>query len=413
VKRSIFPPVVLVSGAMAAAILLAGVAQARSSGDCPGGTSGPALTFSPPYWPTMLPAATVGQPYKVTITVSGGSSGQYQWELSPSDLNGSGMTMDHPGGRYGATLTVSGTPTAAGGPYSFMVGVADTDTAGGQICAVFYPTGGARYEFQINAAGTKTTPTPSPAPDWKNLGAFGPLDDEIAKIEKDLDRASRVPPLDSIQPPRLLPGLPNAPLVVPASDAKALESKLTAAETALAADLNAKPTPAEKAELLFVEKYVANMLFSLAAPAKPSAAKVDATKLAAVEADDAAVEGEAPGPFDPSSRLDDAAHFVEQARVQETQAEIAAGDHLAATFHRELDAALASLASASKALEPYTGENFAGLAALHIETATNDDTDLKQGGSTADKVGVLERADSQKQAALDRLAAARKKASAG
>jgi hypothetical protein len=78
--------------------------------------------------PASLPAATVGQPYRATITVSNARTPVFSLEVASGTLP-AGLTLTHPENE--STATITGTPTRAG-TFSFELAAAcfGTNTSG-------------------------------------------------------------------------------------------------------------------------------------------------------------------------------------------------------------------------------------------------------------------------------------------
>jgi len=97
--------------------------------------------------PSSLPAGTVGSGYSQSVTVSGGTA-PYSWDVaSATTVNGISISAS------GSTLTVSGTPTAAG---SVTIPYTITDSSGGGAITLSGSLG-----FSVSSGNPQVTVSPS------------------------------------------------------------------------------------------------------------------------------------------------------------------------------------------------------------------------------------------------------------
>src|SRR6202171_198866 len=119
----------------------AGAPNPRNSASLlnPCGSGGPTITNSSP-----LPNGTVGSPYSVTFTASGGSGSGYTFSQTAGTLP-PGLTL--------SSAVLSGTPnTTAGSPFSFTIQVTDGASA----------TGSKVFQLTVVAASACANPSPVP-----------------------------------------------------------------------------------------------------------------------------------------------------------------------------------------------------------------------------------------------------------
>jgi hypothetical protein len=139
----------VISGTPTAGGIFVFTIQARDSSTGTGpytGGSSIALVVNPPNFtfnPSTLSDATIGSPYQVTLTASGGTAPYSNYQIA-SGILPAGMTLSTSG-------VLSGTPTA-GGPFSFTVQARDSSGGGGPY------TGSASYTLNVDAPTLTLTP---------------------------------------------------------------------------------------------------------------------------------------------------------------------------------------------------------------------------------------------------------------